>query len=247
MDNILKKAALQELCDFLGFDEGKVYFSLLNKEKSEGYSHSKSYRIFKSLYNLGAVAKLNQINNERDFLTYAPLPPTFLHLSKDKNQKVLDYLEKLYLKNFKDFFMNTYLELSFYWNSRLGIFLVKNFMKDYTIAIFGGSSEFFIYKKNLPPKMFNKIKYFCRRDYVDKSDDKLNIVEPHLIGNRRIILIDGRILFEVLRLPHEAYIDSPEKTKYIGYLLSKPLKIKKGEIDYIKGVEKELKKLLNFS
>ena len=247
MDEILKKAALQELCNFLGYDEGKFYFSLINKEfKTIEHSHSKSYRILKVLYNSGAAFKLINRDSERESTTYTPLPPHFLCNLTNINQEIISYLEKIYTKNYMNLFKNTYLEMSLYYQHNLDLFLIRNFMKDYAIIAAGSSTNFSIAKEYLRPELIKKVKFYCRKDRAKIHDSQLHEVNPEFIGNRRILIIDGKILWEVIRLPQEGSIQSPEKTKFIGYFLSRDLNEGK-EQDYIKSIENELKKLLSIT
>ena len=77
---LLVKAAKQALCETLGFDEGLVYFLLLMKKEEEiekEFSYSKKYRIFKALFDLGALGKIR--SEEKDYFTYILLPPCFLY------------------------------------------------------------------------------------------------------------------------------------------------------------------------
>jgi len=248
MDNVLKLAALQKLCGFLGHDEGKFYFNLINKEKTDNiHSHSKSYRIFKSLYESGAVAKIKDVKKKKDFISYIPLPPTFLCEPKgDIDQKILGYLEKIYLKNYRSLFLDTYLEFSINYGSRIALFLLKHYMNKYAVIISRGA-EYEIYKRHLSLEKFNKVTFFFKKDYAKKTEGKMFAVESHLIGNRRIFIIDGKILGDVLSIPSKNDFERPEKTRYTGYLLSKEIIITTPEknINYIKQVEEELRRLFN--
>ncbi len=245
MDNIIKSAALQKLCDFLGYDEGKFYFSLLNKKKSGEYSHSKSYRLFKSLYNSGASAKVRDVKKEKDFLNYLIMPPTFL-CSADVEKEILDYLEKIYMKNYGEIFNRAYLEMSIEQGNQIFLFFLKNYMKDYGIVIHGSDKYYPIYKKYLSSESFEKVFYICRKDQISGVIGKIISVEPHFIANKRAIIIDGKIVAEFFRFPKEANSEMI-KPRYFGYYLSKDILIDsdKGRKSYIKQVEEELKKLFN--
>ncbi len=98
-DNLIEQASKQILSEFLGFEEGLVYYLLLTKKESlisKEFSYSKRYRLLKKLYEEGAVGKLKPEN--QDFFNYFLLPPTFLY-SKEIDLKIIDFLEQIYLKN----------------------------------------------------------------------------------------------------------------------------------------------------
>jgi hypothetical protein len=64
---LMLKAAQQALSEFLGYDEGIVYYSLLtnhSKEIESQFSYSKRYRVMKSLFESGAMAKLKPKNKD---------------------------------------------------------------------------------------------------------------------------------------------------------------------------------------
>jgi len=247
MNSIMKSAALQKLCDFLGYDEGKFYFNLLNKKKFGEYSHSKSYRLFKSLYNSGASAKVRDVKKEKDFLNYLIMPPTFL-CSADIEKEILNYLEEIYLKNYGESFDTAYLEMSIEQGNQNFLFFLRNYMKDYGIVIHGGDKYYPIYKKYLSSESFEKVFYICRKDQISGVKGKITSVEPHFIANKRAIIIDGKIVSEFFRFPKEANSEMI-KPRYFGYYLSKNILVDsdKVQISYIKQVEEELKKLFNLS
>lgn len=61
--DFLVKAAQLELADILGYDEARAYYLLLKKQETQlesEFSYSKKYRIMKSLFEAGAVAKFKQ-------------------------------------------------------------------------------------------------------------------------------------------------------------------------------------------
>jgi hypothetical protein len=248
-ENILKRASLNALCDYLGYEEGKVYFDMLiKKEMSEEYSHSKSYRLLKSLFDLGAAAKIK----EKDISVYVPLPPTFL-IEEVKDAKIIDYLEKIYLKNHLDIFQDKYLQISLKgaFQESLVIFLIKHLMKKSALIISGGVVDYNYFRANLDKDKLDKISYFCRKDYSETVPSNANIirVDPVKISNRRIILIDGRLLIELLKLPNIDSVNHPEKTVYIGYLLSKNFMVNtpSGKENYIQQIEKEIQELYKLS
>jgi len=245
-ENILQRAALQAMCDYLGYDEGKVYIDMLTKkEMSEEYSHSKSYRILKSLFDLGAIAKIKE---KGDISVYVPLPPTFL-IGEMKDAKIIDHLEKIYLKNHSDIFKGKYLQISLkgQFQNSLILFLLKHVMNKYAIIVSGGVFDYNSLKANLGADKISKITYFCREDYSESSPKSSNLikVEPAKIGNKRIVLIDGKILLELLKFPNTDSLNHPENTLYKGYMLSTSFMINttSGKVDYIQQIEEEIKEL----
>ena len=95
-NKLIKVAARQVLADKLGVDEGLIYYLLLRgkeREIEEEFSYSKKYRLMKSLFEKGALAKIK--SEGKDFFTYFLLPPLFLVKGMIRN-----YLEKEYFENF---------------------------------------------------------------------------------------------------------------------------------------------------
>jgi hypothetical protein len=247
MEDIKDKAATHLLCEQLGFDEGEFYFNLLNKRKDdEKHSHSKNYRILNNLFNLGAIGKIRNIKDKSEIQTYIPLPPTFLFdVKSTKNDGLIGYLEKIYLKNYGSLYTNGFLEIVFSYNNRLAFFLINNFMEKYAYFLSGGSESYIVCKNHMDPKKVDKITYLCRSDFLKTQDAGIKALPPQLIGNRRMLIIDGKIAMELLRVPNSEAALQPEATKYMGYVLSMPLNIKEagGSFDYIKELEEEFKKL----
>lgn len=125
---ILHKAAQQVLCEILGFDEGRIYYAILSKtEEPMELSYSKRYRILKSLFVQGAVAKLK--NYEKDFYVYVPLPPSFLH-SKKVNQEIIVFLEELFIHNYYHILETSFSQIILRDETGLIFFLLKYLMKE---------------------------------------------------------------------------------------------------------------------
>jgi len=124
---ILHKAAQQVLCEVLGYDEGRLYYTILSKTEPPEHSYSKRYRILKSLFVQGALAKLK--SSEKDFYVYTPLPPSFLH-SKKVNSKIIGFLEELYIENFSDLLETPFSQIILRDETGLVSFLLKYLMKN---------------------------------------------------------------------------------------------------------------------
>ncbi|MBU0957748.1 MAG: hypothetical protein KKF56_02965 [Nanoarchaeota archaeon] len=129
-EEVIQKAAKQVLIEILGFDEGCVYFLLLNKDDlvlKKDFSYSKKYRILKKLFESNGVCKIKEQN--KDFYSYFLLPPSFLRFEKvDLN--IVEYLEKIYLKNFGNIFYKDFSQIILKDDKTLLIFLLKYYMKD---------------------------------------------------------------------------------------------------------------------
>jgi hypothetical protein len=63
----------------------------LKKEIEKEFSYSKKYRLMKSLFDHGAVAKFKP--EEKDVLNYFLIPPSFLSID-DIDPDIVNYLEK---------------------------------------------------------------------------------------------------------------------------------------------------------
>lgn len=127
---ILHKAAQQVLCEELGFDEGRVYYAILSKKQEPmELSYSKRYRVLKSLFVQGALAKLKTY--EKDFYVYEPLPPSFLH-SKDMkiNPEIINFLEELYIQNHSVLLQTSFSQIILRDETGLVFFLLKYIMKE---------------------------------------------------------------------------------------------------------------------
>jgi len=194
MDNnsLLQKAAQQALSESLGHEESCVYYSYLikNQEKlKKEYSYSKRYRMLKNLFNLGAVAKLK--TEDRDIFSYLLLPPSFLYFSKNVEEKIIKYLEEIYLKNYSDILTLSFSQLVLRDERSLIIFLLKYFMQD--------SAHLSIEKINYKKLGLNSSKI------QTKSSNK----------EKKMGTIDNSFAFEFSRVRNKEAYD------YVGYLSNK--------------------------
>ena len=203
-DKYLEKAAQQVLSEVLGFDEAKMYYLLLNKKDEEiekEFSYSKKYRLMKSLFELGAMAKIKQ--EDKDFFSYILLPPTFLYKEK-ADKEIIEYLEKIYLENYSEIFNQNFSQLILKDEKVLLIFLLKYFMKDEAKLVIDELDKEYLGKmsskitikredngrrtgiidRNLAfefvsmrnEKNFEYIGYIARRDYIEKVEKEIDII-----------------------------------------------------------------------
>ena len=97
---MLDSAAKENLYNVLGFEEGNFYFSYITGNKdiaNNGVSYSKKYRLLKELFEIGAVAKCKLTS--KDSFSYFFLPPSCI-INNGCGEKIMNYLENIYLKNF---------------------------------------------------------------------------------------------------------------------------------------------------
>lgn len=191
MNKYLVKAAEQTLSEVLGYDEGRAYYLLLNKKEQEiekEFSYSKKYRLMKSLFDLGAMAKIKP--GDKDFYSYIILPPTFLY-SEKVDKDIIEYLEKIYLENFKEIFNQNFSQFILKDEKILLLFLLKYFMKDEAKLI---TDELDI-------------------KYLGKLSSKIIINRE---GNgRRVGIIDKSLAFDFVSVMNQQGCD------YIGYIARK--------------------------
>ena len=122
--------------------------------------------------------------------------------------------------------------------------ILCSWYRDYAIIIGGGSEDFNLYKQLLSPEDFKKVTYICRSDRAKKRDGGIIVADSHLVGSRRLVIIDGKIMMDLLRFPKDEASDSAVKTKFIGYILSRKLKeVKNEKKGYIAHVENEVRTL----
>ena len=187
--SLIEKAAQQLLCEFLGYDEGRVYYLILikdNKTLNAEFSHSKKYRLFKSLFNLGYMGKIKP--ESQGYFNYILLPSSFLY-SSEGNKEIILFLDNLYLENHFDQFSKKFSQLIFRDEKNLINFLLRCKMKDNAKLIINNFNLDFLGEKRKNVTMI-------QRDY------------PH----RKLGLIDKNIGFEFIKIRN---IDSHD---YIGYL-----------------------------
>lgn len=192
-NSILQKASQQTLCEVLGYDEGRTYYLLLTKNKSnfkKEFSYSKGYRMLKSLFRQGAVGKIK--SQDKDFFSYILLPPSFLHFNK-VDKKIISFLEEIYLKNFKEFLETDFSQIIVKNEKSLVLFLLKYIMKQ-SAKIFG-----------------SEISLSC----LGKNSEKVTINSSET-GKRKGI-IDKRFSFEF------SAIKGRESDDYIGYIMNKEI------------------------
>lgn len=190
----IKIAAKQVLIESLGYDEGIAYhFLLLKKENdlAKEFSYSKRYRLLKSLFLKGALAKIKP--NHKDFFSYVPLPPSFLHVFNIDSQ-IIGYLEDIYSVNFEKVILTNFSQMILKDERGLLIYLLKNHMKNSAQIV---SSE--IDLRNVDGIESSKIRIVKCRGYVEK----------------RMGVFDGKIGFELTSIRGET------TNEYIGFLAGK--------------------------
>jgi len=210
----IQKASQQALSEALGFDEAKAYYLLLNKKKreiEEEFSYSKKYRLLKSLFESGAVGKFKPEN--QDFFSYFLLPPSFLYF-EDVDREIVDYLEKIYLENFKELFEQDFSQIILKDDRPLLLFLLKYFMKE--------SARLAI----------NELEF---ENILGKDSDKVTLIKSQKETKREFGIIDRNFAFEFVS------VMGKKDCNYIGYITKngnlKDLGEKK---DYVSLIEKEM-------
>jgi hypothetical protein len=174
--NLLDKASQQALSEVLGYDEARIYYLILNKKEQElekEFSYSKRYRLMKSLFEIEAVGKVKP--EEQDFFSYILLPPSFLYFKKI-DMEIIEYLEKIYLKNHFEALNKRFSQIILKDEKILLIFLLKYFMKEEArLSIDEFKLDFLGKKKNM-------IKITRRKD------------------RRKIGVIDNKLAFEFVSM-----------------------------------------------
>jgi len=193
---LLLKAAQQALSDILGYDEATAYCMLLQKQEKElesEFSYSKKYRIMKSLFEAGAVAKFKP--KDRDFFSYLLLPPSFLYFSEGEkvDKEIIELLESIYLENHSEMLEKELSQIILKDEKPLLAFLLKYFMKDSARLV----TDEMDYKKILGSRS-SKITIINRKENARKSG-----------------VIDKNLFFEFASIPNGNEI---EKREYIGYM-----------------------------
>src|SRR3989338_8013304 len=191
-DNLLEGASQHVLSELLGYDEGRAYYFILNckdEHLKKEYSYSKRYRILKDLFEKGVTGKLKQ--EGKDFYIYFPLPPTFLRLHNINNE-VVEYLEGLYLKNYRNIYNAEFLHIMLKEDNGLILFFLKYLVKNY--------AKILTYESTL-----NK--------YIDSENIEIRVNCSN--GNKKSGVIDGLIGFEI-----NCIIDK-KSNKYMGCIINK--------------------------
>lgn len=186
---LLEKASQQALSETLGYDEARAYHLLLIKKEQgleEEFSYSKKYRLMKNLFELGAVGKIKP--EGKDFFAYILLPPTFLYKEK-VDIEIIEYLENLYLENFKEIFNQNFSQFILKDKEILLVFLLKYFIRKQTKLIGGG----------------------INRDFWSEGSDKVTIIKNNR-EIRKTNIIDENFLFEFTK------IFNGRDYEYIGYV-----------------------------
>jgi len=184
----LEKASQQVLSEVLGYEEGILYFYLLNgnlEDVDSHFSYSKKYRLMKNLFNFGALAKVK--SEDKDVYSYQLLPPSFLYIHKI-SEDIIVSLEKIYLNNHLQSIEGFFSQIILKEDQGLIIFLLKYFMK----------KDAKIY--------FSKIDFKrCGLDF-----NKIDLRKG--VDFRRAGLIDKKIVFDfnVVRIKNNV--------DYIGYI-----------------------------
>ncbi len=200
-NNLMDKAAKQCLCEALGHDEGTTYYLLLHKDYeglSREFSYSKKYRVLKNLFNSCAVAKLKL--EDKDVYNYIALPPTFLH-TDETDQKIVDYLEKIYLRNYRNLFSSRFSQLILRSEKWLILFMLKYSMKENA--------------KIIIPELDQKI--------LGKKFSKVELVKIEGV-DKKVGIIDRRLAFEFssvyngITQDHIGYIASKTKDQETDYI-----------------------------
>jgi hypothetical protein len=193
MNSFIEKAAQQALSEVLGFDEGRAYYLLLTKQENElisEFSYSKKYRLIKSLFEAAVVGKFKP--EGQDFFNYIILPPSFLHFKKI-DLKIIEFLEKIYLKNYSFILDIKFSQIILKDEKGLIIFLLKHFMKE--------SAKILTNKMEL-------------KEILGKKSEKIfEISSNYENREKRMAIIDGKFLLRFVSIP------SLKKNEYIGYLL----------------------------
>ncbi len=215
--NFIEQASKQILSEFLGFEEGLVYYLLLTKKEqliSKEFSYSKRYRLLKRLYEAGAVGKLKPEN--QDFFNYFLLPPSFLYFNKI-DLKIIEYLESIYLKHHSYIYDSPFIQLIVKNENYILIFLLKYFMKE--------KARLVINELNL-------------NDILGEKITKVNIISNKKESKRRIGIIDNNLAFEFFN------IQNITSSEFMGYLVNKNSSLIKKDLDYVSKIDVEIKGLL---
>src|SRR3989344_9472255 len=72
---LVEHAARHALSESIGYEEAKLYWMILTKQEhaiEKEFSHSRRYRLLKSLFHNGYLAKARKSN--KDAVSYVPLP-----------------------------------------------------------------------------------------------------------------------------------------------------------------------------
>jgi hypothetical protein len=211
---IFAKACEQALCQSLGYDEGRTYYLILNKEEvllKQDYSYSKRYRIMRSLFDLGVVGKLK--NSKKDIFNYFLLPPVFLY-SEKIDLEIIEYLEGVYLKNHADLFKNEFSQIVLKNEKNLLIFLLKYFMNHNARLVIDDLGSI---------------------DIIGAKENDI-VIKKSCNCKRRMGIIDNEFVFEFVDVMNERGYES------IGFLANNVQNGLKR--DYVSFIDEEIRKVV---
>ena len=217
-NNLLEKAAQQILGECLGFDEGRAYYLILlkrDKDLEKEFSYSKKYRLLKNLFDSGAIGKIKQ--EDREFFSYIPLPPSFLH-EKNHPQSIILFLEELYLEHHRSLLQDTAFSQIILRDVRgFILFLLKHIMKENASILGAGIT---------PSQLSTHIQ--------DKEKIQKITLKPSILKKRHLGIIDNSLGFEFLKIRNKDSYD------YIGYIAGKiNQKDSKASNSYMDGIKAE--------
>lgn len=189
---LLRKVAMQTLSESLGYDEAKAYFYTLTNQENKlifEYSYSKRYRLLKSLFMKGAMAKIKP--HSKDFFSYVPLPPTFL-VYNDADNRILEFLENIYLENHLNRILTDFSQLILKNERPLVVFMIKYLMKE--------DAKLVLEQRNIPR-------------YVGEKSSMISFCNSRTsMFGKKMGIIDGKICFEFSSIKGE------KGTDFIGFL-----------------------------
>lgn len=141
-DKYREKAALQMLCELLGYDEGRAYYLLLTNQGAlfeQEFSHSKRYRITSSLFKTGMMGKVKY--SDKNVFQYTLLPVSIFRLT-GADLDLLSFLEEVYAKHHKNLFNATFSQWMLKDERGLIIFMLKYIMQDAAQLVSDDSTSF---------------------------------------------------------------------------------------------------------
>lgn len=254
LNELARRAAKGFFEDFLGSEEGEMYFFLLldtpelKKEIDLKHSRSKKYRLLNSLFEIGVLGKYLSGDSSG---SYFLLPPTFIHKATS-NKKIISELEEIYLLKHYPVLKKAlaegspiHIQFNGIVENYLILFLLKYQMKKEATILMGGFLDYDFYKKNLNEEQLSKLRYFYRSDRGPYPGNA-NPIHFSKIGNRRLAIIDGELLIELLKFPNSDVFFSPEKSYFVGYIVDKNFvqNINHKKINYVEQIKKEIDELI---
>ena len=125
-----KKAALQMLCEILGYDEGRMYHLLLTAQDAvveREFSHSKRYRLTNTLFKAGMIGKVKCM--DKNSFQYVVLPASILQFT-NADSDLIAFLEMLYANNHAHVLNQTFSQWMLKDERGLIMFMLKHIMQD---------------------------------------------------------------------------------------------------------------------